>query len=371
MVSGFNQNIGRGLEPFTKPSVEKAEKEEATKFNKTISEVLGYYQSELEKQGSKKEGYINNLVAQVHKHVASHPISEAIARDVTVGQAKAYLNHLEATAAPSVAASIRMKLRAAFNVAATDGLIADEMEVLKNAWEHAKTVSRDHVRTRILDEDEIRSLLVACKSESRDLHDVVLMILWTGLRKSNALKARWSWVDRKALTITIPSSEMKASKAHTVPLSPAVVQMLERRSRALPKAMNAPDGLIFGKVTLDGYGTNCAWQRALVKVEAGNAGRKSDPEIPREKRINAHDLRRTAGSVLTMSSSLETASRILGHANVSLTHKHYGHLTQSHLSEAVAAMYDNNDRARVIENAKRALMELTSEERAALVAELQ
>ena len=57
-------------------------------------------------------------------------------------------------------------------------------------------------------------------------------VILTAVRSGEAIGARWSEIDLKARTWTVPAERMKAGKEHTVPLSNSVVEILE----ALPRS---------------------------------------------------------------------------------------------------------------------------------------
>lgn len=56
----------------------------------------------------------------------------------------------------------------------------------------------------------------------------------SGLRAKEARGLRWSEIDWKARTMTIPATRMKGRKAHVVPLSLGMVRCLRRAARGMP-----------------------------------------------------------------------------------------------------------------------------------------
>jgi integrase len=59
------------------------------------------------------------------------------------------------------------------------------------------------------------------------VRDYLLVLLFTGLRREEAARLRWSDIDLKARTLTIPDT--KNGKPHTLPLAPYVSELLIRR----------------------------------------------------------------------------------------------------------------------------------------------
>jgi integrase len=53
-------------------------------------------------------------------------------------------------------------------------------------------------------------------------------LILTAARSGEIREARWSEIDFEAATWTVPAERMKAKKAHTVPLSPAAINLFER-----------------------------------------------------------------------------------------------------------------------------------------------
>lgn len=64
----------------------------------------------------------------------------------------------------------------------------------------------------------------------------IAMTILTACRTSEVLGATWAEIDREARTWTIPASRMKAGREHRVPLSDAVLQLLD----SLPRLAGSP-----------------------------------------------------------------------------------------------------------------------------------
>lgn len=78
-------------------------------------------------------------------------------------------------------------------------------------------------RIRWLKQEEIKTLYTNLPPH---LKLMVELSLNTGLRSSNVLTLRWANVDLIARTITIPASEFKNGKEHTIPLNQAAIKVL-------------------------------------------------------------------------------------------------------------------------------------------------
>ena len=78
--------------------------------------------------------------------------------------------------------------------------------------------------------------------EASTTADILRLQVLCASRPSEAVEARWEEIDLEARLWTIPGERMKKGKAHRIPLSDAVVELLKRRHAAA----GAPaDGLVF------------------------------------------------------------------------------------------------------------------------------
>lgn len=68
-------------------------------------------------------------------------------------------------------------------------------------------------------------------------------LVLTAVRSGEMRGLRWSEIDMEAAVWTIPGTRMKAGKAHTVPLAPRAIAILERMAELRTSA--APDALVF------------------------------------------------------------------------------------------------------------------------------
>lgn len=75
--------------------------------------------------------------------------------------------------------------------------------------------------TRLVEEEAYRN--------ARLWHDYFLLLLFTGMRKTEASSLRWDDIDLKSQTITLQNT--KNREVHTLPMSDFIYELLERRSR--------------------------------------------------------------------------------------------------------------------------------------------
>jgi integrase len=108
-----------------------------------------------------------------------------------------------------------------------DLLTASPCERVKAAATHGAP----EARTRVLTDDELRRVWAAAESTPYPYGPLVKMLILTGQRRAEIGEARWPEVDLERALLTIGAERMKAGVAHTVPLSPTAIEILE----ALPR----------------------------------------------------------------------------------------------------------------------------------------
>lgn len=195
-----------------------------------------------------------------------------------------------------------------------------------------KELSRD----RFLHPDELRRFLEALKDEPAMTRDFFLVLLLTGVRKSNALSLRWSELDLADGIWRIPDT--KIGEPLVLPLSSqARTLLVARKARLLaaegegPSAGRSPDSANPGLPAAP-FANPAAEDREpvadFVFPGTGRQGHLKDPKkawagILRRAKIRdfrVHDLRRTHGSYLAATGANQfVISRALGHKNLSTT----------------------------------------------------
>jgi integrase len=199
-------------------------------------------------------------------------------------------------------------LRRVFNIAIRDGK-ADRNPVAK-----LKALREPSGRTRYLADDEEERLLKALSTDE-DRHRA-LVLLNTGLRKSEFLGLRWGDVDFKASVLTIPRA--KNGESRHVPLNATVREILSRLPRPLDRS-----ALVF---------PNSEGNHDLRWAE------KTFPAAVTAAKIDDfrfHDLRHTFASRLAMESvDLLSIQELGGWKDLTMVRR-YSHLSPSHRREAI------------------------------------
>ena len=179
-----------------------------------------------------------------------------------------------------------------------------------------------------------RGLLLGGARRTPDLHDVVLLLLGTGMRIGEALALEWTDLDldadipcvRVAATLVEPRRDAasgqvfvaglhrqpmtKTGAARTIALPCAAVEMLNRRRAGMMGQHDRQP--VFAHV-----GGGWLWPNNVrTKLRGVVAGTPLAGVSP-------HTLRRTVGTLVAHSAGLDAARDVLGHRDPSVTARHY------------------------------------------------
>ncbi len=89
-----------------------------------------------------------------------------------------------------------------------------------------KPPTKPKARDRILMESELSALWSAAEDEGYPFGTLTQILILTGQRRGEVSEMRWSEIDFATETWTIPAERAKNGIAHDVPLSPAVIDIL-------------------------------------------------------------------------------------------------------------------------------------------------
>jgi integrase len=175
-----------------------------------------------------------------------------------------------------------------------------------------------NARQRYLTAEEAKRLKCACELSSQpQLKYIVGLLLLTGARKSELLKAKWSEIDVERRAWFIPDS--KTGKSRHVPLSTAALDIIAQ----LPHRDGCPYLLPNLKTGRPFTTLKRAWQTAR--------------ELANLPGVRIHDLRHSAASfMINAGVNLYAVGKVLGHADHQSTQR-YAHLANETLLAAVEA----------------------------------
>tara|TARA_R110001592_G_scaffold184855_2_gene428677 strand:- start:396 stop:1565 length:1170 start_codon:yes stop_codon:yes gene_type:complete len=185
-------------------------------------------------------------------------------------------------------------------------------------------------RVRVLDEDEKKRLLDACKeSQNPHLYDFVILLLSTAARKNEILQLSWKDVDFDRRVIVLDKT--KNGDRRVLPLRGEAERLLKVRSkiRRLDTAYIFPGPRRHGQETKPVH-IQSAWDWALERAKITD--------------FRMHDTRHTAASAMAMAgASLPELAALLGHRQLAMVQR-YAHFCEGHGGELVermnAAMFD-------------------------------
>jgi integrase len=158
----------------------------------------------------------------------------------------------------------------------------------------ARAPTKEHARSRVLDDAELRAVWRAAEAHPSPFNNLVMFLLLTGARRSEASAMTWSEVSESG-DWTLPASRNKVKVDLVRPLSPAARAVIEK----LPKI--GKRGFVF---TLDG-------RRAI------NSFSDDKDRFDRACGVTGwvlHDLRRTARTLMSRAGvDRDHGERCLGH----------------------------------------------------------
>ena len=203
---------------------------------------------------------------------------------------------------------------------------APRLHTTRNDIKNISLLPEKNLKTRFLTEVEAANLLVNC--QSIQLRTIVYTALMTGLRLGNVLNLRWSQIGSDIIIIS--SEEMKDGDTLTIPFHPALKAALEQW-KVVYKAQQTKRKVASIKASEYVFPGRTGNAIGSVKTAYNTAKEKA-----KLTDICFHTLRHTfASNLLINGCSLSVVSESLGHADISITKKRYGHLSHEHKNEQV------------------------------------
>lgn len=181
-------------------------------------------------------------------------------------------------------------------------------------------------RARVLSDAEMYAVAGAIAADGDEYARAGLRILVeTGARLSEALRAKWEDVDLEGGTWRLPSP--KSGYPQIIPLSRSTVALLRR----LPRVVKCPYIVVGRHGDRPRPDLRDAWAR--VKTTAA----KTEPSVAD---VHIHDLRRSFGLAIAKSHGLHIASKLLRHSSTMITERVYAPMGLDELRKAVEKRAD-------------------------------
>ncbi|EGV27828.1 integrase family protein [Thiorhodococcus drewsii AZ1] len=189
----------------------------------------------------------------------------------------------------------------------------------KNPCQGIRKFQENNQRDRFLSQDEIQRMFQAMESEPNQVIVAALkFLLLTGVRKEEALKAKWENVNLERGTLFLPDT--KSGKSRSVVLNPEAIALLQEQVR-LPDNPYVFPGKVKGQALnnpIKGF------HRILAAAGIEN--------------LRIHDLRHSFASLAVNSgATLYDVQHLLGHASPQTTQR-YAHLADERLRKVSGAV---------------------------------
>lgn len=206
--------------------------------------------------------------------------------------------------------------KAILNKAFEDGLAPDDKE-----WRRVKPFKKvEEPKVRFLTVPESTRLINACREDIRLLVQAALL---TGCRYGELCRILTTHVNLDTGMVYI-SPEAKSGKGRHVPLNSEGLQFFKQQT-------TGKKGLEHVFIRKDGSPWQKNHQSRLMKIACEKA--RIDPPL------GFHELRHTYASLLAQAGAdLLTISKLLGHADTRVTSRHYAHLCDRTLTNAVKTL---------------------------------
>jgi integrase len=175
-----------------------------------------------------------------------------------------------------------------------------------------KAPCKEQARERVLSDDEIARILPVCRKHGYPFGSLFQVLLLTAQRRGEVSGMRWSEVDLINRVWHLPSHRTKNGHAHSVPLSDAVMNILN----VLPRF--ADSDLVF---TTNGRTPVSGWGKPVKRLS----------DEAKVHNWHIHDMRRTAASGMArLGVQPYVVEKILNHvtgqiSGVAATYNRYGY----------------------------------------------
>ncbi|WP_287154458.1 site-specific integrase [Candidatus Solincola tengchongensis] len=177
-----------------------------------------------------------------------------------------------------------------------------------------------------LERDEVEALLEASEG---DIHDIIALAVFTGMRQGEILALRWQDIDyRNGIIRVVRSfspangfSDLKSEKSRrAVPLIPRLADIFQKRYESMGRP--DPDSLVFPT------------EAGTPKDRNNLISREFEPALLSAgiRKIRFHDLRHTYASLAIASGAdPKGLQSVLGYSSITVTMDTYGHLFPGHM----------------------------------------
>jgi integrase len=162
-----------------------------------------------------------------------------------------------------------------------------------NPIRDVKKMAKERPRDRVLNDEELTQIWNGATALNNTFGLAVKVLMLTGARRNEVLEMRWAEVDMNKRLWSLPGDRVKNDRAHEVPLSDAVMAILE----SLPRNGDLVFANVRGKVPSAGV-AKAVLDKAIGEIEPWRL----------------HDLRRSAASGMArLGINLPVIEKVLNH----------------------------------------------------------
>jgi integrase len=212
------------------------------------------------------------------------------------------------------------------------------LDLIKNVSK-GKSWSKLEPRDTVIHPDDLSEWYEAVLSlESDKIRDFFLFLIFSGLRRSEAMRLRWEHFDTKTKTLTIPKELSKIKRTRKIPLPDVLLSIY--RSRRAKIVVGNP--YVFQGMHGKSHLTEPKRGVVEVKEAVTKQRQKANPKDESTIEWSSHDLRRTYATIASkLDVSYYKLKYLLGHSVGSdVTGKHYAQVTVDDVRDAAQEIAD-------------------------------
>lgn len=288
--------VAREMRVLVEKGGDPARDRQAAREAPTIADLSSYYCGDYAAQENLRPSTVSGAKRALQRYVLPRFGNRKVAK-ITAADVRWMRSDAHKTSGVAEANRLKAILSRMFNLAIERGWREDNpCRGIKNFHEEQ--------RWTYLNDEEVAALLEACDAyEDQNAANAVRLLLFTGARLQEVLKADWSQFDLPNGIWCKPSSHTKQKRTHRLFLDNHTLELLRRMRDERPDLCWLFPGRDEVKPRAD---LNRPWKRLLAA-----AG------LPHYR---LHDLRRTTASfMLSTGSDLSTVGQNLGHTQASTT----------------------------------------------------
>jgi integrase len=178
-------------------------------------------------------------------------------------------------------------------------------------------------RTRTIKNDDLSAFHAAASGlGSRLYRDLILLLLYTGMRRGEAAALRWDEVDFSERVIKLPDTRIKTKRALNLPMSDLVRDLLVAR-----RALGTRGPFVFPSSGASGHAGELKHAFDMIARECNVI-------------VSAHDLRRVYSTIADDTVSLRAAMALVNHSVGGDVHGNYNQMTVKDLRAPAQSVAD-------------------------------